>query len=263
MYALALQVHSVESDNISVIHLYLFILRQMENLIEIKISYSAIFSSGTSRFFFSSLESVVLNVGLAFCNKTLCVRCSDIMSLTNCAACSTFQDFLLTAQIMNGRIAIFHVITTFLHSFLPHLFRLKLCSSCCSDCIYWLQQLYSGSMTETLRTEYSFIYLVKLSLTAWFLMAALRFVTSHLRCSSVTYIIILSHKSVHSTGVWSPISTFALSSRNGATMSLLWNSESYPRIVTRWWELILTLRTRDKHDLICTRVVWCFWIINI
>jgi hypothetical protein len=44
MYALALQAHSVESDNIGVIHLYLFILRQMENLIEIKISYSAIFS---------------------------------------------------------------------------------------------------------------------------------------------------------------------------------------------------------------------------
>jgi hypothetical protein len=75
-------------------------------------------------------------------------------------------------------------------------------------------------------------------------------------------------------------------------------SESYPRIVTRWWELILTLRTRDKHDLklcnvemmsvylggwislnfvqccwfsrlasclsvLCTRVVWCFCIINI
>ena len=44
MYALALQAHSVASDNIGVIHLYLFILWQMENLIEIKISYSAIFS---------------------------------------------------------------------------------------------------------------------------------------------------------------------------------------------------------------------------
>ncbi len=76
-------------------------------------------------------------------------------------------------------------------------------------------------MTETRRTEYSFIYLVKLSLTAWFLMAALKFVTSHLRCSSVAYIIILSHNSVHNTGVRIPISTFALSSRNGATMSLL------------------------------------------
>jgi len=76
-------------------------------------------------------------------------------------------------------------------------------------------------MTETLRTEYSFIYLVKLSLTAWFLMAELKFITSQLRCSSVTYIIILSHTSVHSTGVRSPVSTFALSSRNGATMSLL------------------------------------------
>ena len=52
-------------------------------------------------------------------------------------------------------------------------------------------------------------------------MAALKFVTSHLRCSSVTYIIILSHNAFHSTGVRSPISTFALSSRNGATMSLL------------------------------------------
>ncbi len=34
MYTLVLQSHSVESDNIGVIHLYLFILRQMENLIE-------------------------------------------------------------------------------------------------------------------------------------------------------------------------------------------------------------------------------------
>lgn len=100
-------------------------------------------------------------------------------------SCSTFQDFLLTAQIMIGRIAIFHVLTTFLHSFLLHLFRLKLCSSCCSDCIYWLQQLYSGSMTETYRVPLH--YLVKLSLT----------------------------------GVRSTVSTFALSSRNGATVSLL------------------------------------------
>ncbi len=66
-------------------------------------------------------------------------------------SCSTFQDFLLTAQIMNGRIANFHVLTPFLHSFLLHLLRLKWCSSCCSDCIYCLQQLYSGSMTETYR----------------------------------------------------------------------------------------------------------------
>ncbi len=44
MYALALQAYSVEYDNIGVTHLHLFILRQMENLIEIKISYSAIFS---------------------------------------------------------------------------------------------------------------------------------------------------------------------------------------------------------------------------
>ena len=85
VYALALQAHSVESDNISVIHLYLFILRQMENLIEIKISYSAIFSYGTSRVLFSSLESVVLNGWTRILHKTICVRCSDILSLTQCA----------------------------------------------------------------------------------------------------------------------------------------------------------------------------------
>ena len=71
MYALVLQTHSVESDNIGVIHLYLLILRQVENLIESKISYSAIFSYGTSRVFFSSLESVVLNGWTHILHKTI------------------------------------------------------------------------------------------------------------------------------------------------------------------------------------------------
>jgi hypothetical protein len=57
MYVLALQTHSVESDNIGVIHLYLFILRQMENLID----------------------------WTRILHKTICVRCSDILSLTQCA----------------------------------------------------------------------------------------------------------------------------------------------------------------------------------
>ena len=92
----------------------------------------------------------------------------------------TLQEFPLTAHIYDEEDRI--IFTGLSYSFSLHLYRTRLCSSLFSDGIHWVQQLhFKGSARqwttwqEKLRTEYSSIYLVKLSLTAWFLMAALNF----------------------------------------------------------------------------------------
>jgi hypothetical protein len=284
----------------------------MENLIEIKISYSAIFSWGTSRVLFSSLESVVLNGWTHSAQDNLCkmFRYTELNTMRGVRAILVWLSEYM-GQLSSSRWYLLDLLLTL---------AWKMCSSCCSDCIYWLQHLYSGSMTETLRTEYSFIYLVKLSLTASFLMAALNFVSSYLRCSSVTYIIILSHTSVHSTGVRSPISTFAFEFSEWCyyvttfgfqnhilglwhgdeswfwnwghviNMTKLCNVEMMSVHFRDWISLIGCItRNLTLHPLFscavssrgslcnacwfsklalflsvpCTRVVWCFCIINI
>ena len=96
----------------------------------------------------------------------------------------TFQDFRLTAHIMNRSIAF--VLATWLIFFCISCAQNETVQFLFSDSIHWVKQLDSGPMTGELCTEYSFIYLVTFSLTAWFLITALNFVTSNLHCSSVT-----------------------------------------------------------------------------
>jgi hypothetical protein len=217
-------------------------------------------------------------------------------------SCSTFQDFLLTAQIMDGRIAIVHVLTTFLHSFLLHLFII--CSDWnCAVLVVQIAYIDCNSSTvdqwqrRSVQSTPSFIlWNYRWLLGFWWLRSNLLFHICAVRqLLTSSFFLILR---------------FTVQVCEAQSLHLLWVlgmmllchyfciSESYPRIVTRWWELILTLRTRDKHDLklcnvemmsvylggwislnfvqccwfsrlasclsvLCTRVVWCFCIINI
>ena len=96
----------------------------------------------------------------------------------------TFQDFRLTVHIMNRSIAF--VLATWLIFFCISCAQNETVQFLFSDSIHWVKQLDSCPMTGELCTEYSFIYLVTFSLTAWFLVAVLNFVTSNWNCSSVT-----------------------------------------------------------------------------